>query len=173
MPNQTAPKIELSERVRKLVEEISRQRRCEHRQVIRARLLLAMADAVGNNELARQLKMDRGVVRAWRNRWLELVPKLSTAEASAATTDPELRELLLSGLSDLPRSGTPPTFTAEHICQIIAIACQEPSDSGRPISHWTPPELADEVVKRQIVESISASSIGRFLKSGRLKTASH
>jgi putative transposase len=172
MANQTSPKIELSERVRKLLEDIARQRRCEHRQVIRARLLLAMADGVGNNQLARQLKMDRGVVRCWRNRWLELTQKLHTAQA-ADTTDSQLRELLLGGLSDLPRSGTPPTFTAEQICQIIAIACQEPSDSHRPISHWTPPELADEVVKRQIVETISASSVRRFLKAGRLKTASH
>ena len=171
MPHQTAAKIELSTRVRKIVEEIARQRRSEHRQVIRARLLLAMADGAGNNELARMLKMDRGVVRSWRKRWLELAPRLSQAEASASS-DPDLRNLVLGGLSDLPRSGTPPTFSAEHIVQIVAIACEEPSGSGRPISHWTPPELAAEVVKRQIVESISVSSIGRFLKSGRLATAS-
>jgi putative transposase len=172
MPNQTSPKIELSQRVRKLLEEIARQRRCEHRQVLRARLLLAMADGVGNNQLARQLQMDRGVVRSWRNRWLELAQKLRTAQ-DTDTTDTQLRELLLDALSDLARSGTPPTFTDEQICQVIAIACQEPCDSGRPISHWTPPELADEVVKRQIVESISASSVRRFLKAGRPKAASH
>src|SRR5258705_8612896 len=127
MPHQTAPKIELSARVRKIVQEIARQRRSEHRQVIRARLMLAMADGAGNNALARKLKMDRGVVRCWRNRWIELTPKLINAEASVAS-DPELQELVLSGLSDLPRSGTPPTFTAEHIVRIIAIACEEPSD---------------------------------------------
>jgi len=74
-------------------------------------------------------------------------------------------------LSDLPRSGTPPKFTAEQLVQIMAVACEAPAESGRPVSHWTPPELADEVVKRQIVESISPSSVWRFLKSGRLKTA--
>lgn len=172
MPHQTAPKIELSARVRKILREIARQRRSEHRQVIRARLLLAMAEGAGNNELARKLKMDRGVVRGWRNRWLELAPRLSQAEASASR-DADLRNLVLGGLNDLPRRGTPPTFTAEQIVQIVAIACEAPSGSGRPISHWTPPELAAEVVKRQIVESISVSSIGRFLKSGRLTTASN
>ena len=171
MPHQTAPKIGLSPRVRKIVEEIARQRRSEHRQVIRARLLLAMTDGAGNNELARKLKMDRGGVRAWRQRWLALAPKLSQAEA-AAISDSQLRDLVLGGLSDLPRSGTLPTFTAEHIVQIVALACEEPAHSGRPISHWTPPELAAEAVKRQIVESISVASIGRFLKSGRLKTTS-
>ena len=171
MPHQTAPKLELSARVRNILQEIARQRRSEHRQVIRARLLLAMADGVGNNALARQRKMDRGVVRDWRKRWLALLPRLSQAEA-AASSEPDLRALVLDGLRDLPRRGAPPTFTAEHIVQIIAVACEAPCDSGRPLSHWTPPELAAEVVKRQIVDSISVASLGRFLKSGRLKTAS-
>ena len=42
-------------------------------------------------------------------------------------------------------------------------------DSGRPITHWTPPELADEAKKRGIVESISPRSVGRFLGRGGLK----
>lgn len=171
MPNQTVPRVDLSERSRKIVEEIARQRSTEYRLVIRALMMLAMADGVGNNELARNHQMDRAVVRKWRNRWLDLTTKLKNAEASEIR-DEHLRDLILTGMSDLPRSGTPPTFTAEQIVQIVAVSCEEPSKSGRPISHWTPAELADEVVKRKIVESISVSSIGRFLKSGRSKTAS-
>jgi putative transposase len=98
-----------------------------------------------------------------------LASQLKNAEASKIS-DEDLRDLVLTGLSDQPRSGTPPKFTAEQIVQITAVACEAPSKSGRPVSHWTPSELADEVVKRQIVESISVSSVGRFLKSGRLKT---
>jgi putative transposase len=169
VPNQTSPKIDLSQRSRKIVEEIARQRSTEYRLVIRALLMLAMADGVGNNELARQHQMDRAVVRKWRNRWVGLASQLKNAEASKIS-DEDLRDLVLTGLSDRPRSGTPPKFTAEQIVQIAAIACEAPSKSGRPVSHWTPSELADEVVKRQIVESISVSSVGRFLKSGRLKT---
>ena len=169
MPNQTSPKIDLSQRSRKIVEEITRQRSTEYRLVIRALLMLAMADGVGNNELARQHRMDRAVARKWRNRWISLASQLKNAEASKIS-DEDLRNLVLTGLSDRPRSGTPPKFTAEQIVQIVAVACEAPSESGRPVSHWTPSELADEVVKRQIVESISVSSVGRFLKSGRLKT---
>jgi len=169
MPHKTAPKVELSERARKIVEEIARQRSTEYRLVVRALLMSAMAEGVGNNELARKHRMDRAVVRKWRNRWLDLTDKLKNAEASEIS-DEDLRDLILTGLSDLPRSGTPPTFTAEQIVQIIAVSCEEPAKSGRPVSNWTPPELADEVVKRQIVESISSSSVGRFLKSGRSKT---
>lgn len=171
MPNQTSPKIDLSERSRKIVEEIARQRSTEYRLVVRALMMLAMATGVGNNELARQHQMDRAVVRKWRNRWLALLPKLQQAEV-ANQSDKQMRELIVASLSDLPRRGTPPTFTAEQIVQIVAVACEATAKSARPISHWTPSELADEVVKRQIVASISASSVGRFLKSDRFKTAS-
>jgi putative transposase len=171
MPNQTSPIIDLSQRSRKIVEEIARRRSTQYRLVVRALLLLAMADGVGNNELAREHKMDRAVVRKWRNRWVDLVLKLKNAEASEIS-DEDLQDLVLTGLSDLPRSGTPPKFTAEQIVQIIAVSCEQPAESQRPISHWTPSELADEVVKRQIVESISQASVGRFLKSGRSKTKS-
>jgi len=98
------------------------------------------------------------VVRKWRNRWLYLTTKLGNAEASEIS-DEHLRDLILTGLSDLPRSGTPPRFSAEQIVQIVAVSCEEPSKSERPISHWTPAELADEVVKRKIVESISVASV--------------
>lgn len=168
MPLPTAPKIELSARVRLIVEEVARQRNAEYRLVIRARLILAMADGAGNRELARNHKLDREVVRSWRTRWVELIPTLNRTEIS----DQDLRHLALKGLSDLPRSGAPPIFTAEQIVQIIAVACEEPSKSGRPISHWTPKELAAEVVNRQIVETISPSSVWRFLKSGGIKATS-
>jgi hypothetical protein len=57
------PKIELSERTRKIVEGIARQRSAEYRLVVRVLLMLAMADGVGNNRLARQRLIDRGVAR--------------------------------------------------------------------------------------------------------------
>lgn len=172
MPHQTAPKIELSARVRKIIEEIARQRSTEYRLVVRASLIRAMADGASNHQLTRTQKLDRGTVRYWRGRWLELTPKLTSAEASEVS-DEDLRDLVLTGLSDLPRSGTPPTFTAEQIVQLVAVSCEEPGHSQRPISHWTPAELADEVVKRHIVERISVSSVERFLKSGRSKTKSN
>ena len=57
------PKIELSERTRKIVEEIARQRSTEYRLVVRALLVVAMAEGVGNNRLARQRLIDSGVAR--------------------------------------------------------------------------------------------------------------
>ena len=57
-----------------------------------------------------------------------------------------------------------PTFTVDDIVQIVAVACEHPSLSQRPINEWTHQELASEVVKRGIVKEISRYSVGRFLK---------
>jgi putative transposase len=54
----------------------------------------------------------------------------------------------------------------------LAVACEPPEKSDRPVTHWTPRELADEVQKRQIVPSISVRHVGRFLKDGGPQAAS-
>jgi putative transposase len=64
-------------------------------------------------------------------------------------------KLLLKVLSDRPRAGVTPTFSAKQLTKIIAIACEPPEESGRPVTHWTPKELADEALKRGVVDSIS------------------
>ena len=88
-------------------------------------------------------------VRCWRRRW-DGEPDLTLADR----------------LADAPRSGTPPTFTAEQICAIVALACEPPDASGVPITHWSQSALAREAIKRGLVETISHGSIGRFLKGG-------
>ena len=66
--------------------------------------------------------------------------------------------------SDRQRPGTTKSFTVEQVVKIVALACESPEKSERPVSHWTPSELADEAIKRGIVEKISPRSVGRFLK---------
>lgn len=61
-----------------------------------------------------------------------------------------------------------PASLPRNSLQIMASACEDPQASGRPVSHWTPRELADEAVKRRIVERISPRSVGRFLKEREL-----
>src|SRR6266550_2617784 len=75
-----------------------------------------------------------------------------------------------SGWPMPPREGAPAKFTPEQVCQIIALACEKPADSDRPISHWSHRELADEIVRRGIVESISPRHAGRLLKRRRSQT---
>lgn len=132
-----------------------------------------MADGANNADVARRFNHTRKVATTWRQRWVDCAPALEAAEAEGED-DKALDKLLAAVLADEYRSGAPGKFTPEQIVQIIALACEDPSDSGRPISHWTPRELADEAVKRKIVERISVRSVGRFLAkptSGRIAVA--
>ncbi len=85
----------------------------------------------------------------WRSRWASASATLAEAETSA-TSDKKLIQLIILVLSDQPRSGKPATFTVDKIVQIVAVACEHPSQSQRPINEWTHQELASEVVKRGI-----------------------
>lgn len=76
---------------------------------------------------------------------------------------------ILERLNDVPRSGVPLSFTLEQITHLYAIARAPPEQYGRPISHWTSRELADELVKQNIVESISPRHVGRLLEEADLK----
>jgi putative transposase len=115
---------------------------------LRGRIIL-LADAGKNHrEIARELNISRDMARLWRQRWLGRAPtQVPVAER----------------LADAPRPGGPATFTLEQILQLFALACENPADSRRPTSHWTPQELADEMMKRGWVESISPRHVGRLL----------
>jgi hypothetical protein len=107
-------------------------------------------------------------VRTWRARWAAAEGQLALAEADPAT----LRQTISLILADAPRSGTPPTFTAEQVVHIVNLACTSPRSVGRPVDAWTPRELADEAERQGIVSSISPSSVGRFLGRSRPATPS-
>lgn len=61
------------------------------------------------------------------------------------------------------------TFSLEQILQLFAMACEKPDDYGRPISHWSARELADELIKLGVVETISPRHVGRLLEEADLK----
>ena len=89
---------------------------------------------------------------------------------TAQTKHPKaLLEAIKAALSDLPRSGAPPTFSAEQVARILTVACEDPRQSDLPLSHWTLETLQYEVIKRGIVNTISTSRLPIFLKSGCLK----
>lgn len=129
----------------------------------RARIILGAADGWRNEPLATALGCDRIQVREWRRRWAEAIPRLNALEAGSGP-EATLLQAVAETLSDRPRTGRPPTFTAEQICQIIALACEPPRDSGREVTHWSPKELAQEAQSRGIVASISERSVGRFFR---------
>ncbi|MBV8314309.1 MAG: helix-turn-helix domain-containing protein, partial [Planctomycetaceae bacterium] len=144
-----ATSIQISAAQQDVLQRIQRQQTADQRLVRRASLILALAAHPCIEAVARQLGLTRVTVRAWRDRWLEATEVLQRAELEQ--TPRQLRRLIELILDDAPRPGKPATFGPEQIVQIIAVACEPPEQSGRPISHWTPRELADEVQKRRIV----------------------
>ena len=129
-----------------------------------------MAQGKNNQQTSQEIGMHRETVQKWRTRWLGAVDRLTAAEV-IGVSDKELLLMLEEVLSDFERTGVPVTFSAEQLTQIIAIACEEPQASGRPVSHWSGREIANEAIKRGIVERISPRTVERFLKRSRLKAA--
>lgn len=162
--------IELSHQQRGLLEQIVRRQTSPQNQVRRAKIILCMGEGKNNQQTAQSLKVHRETVQQWRSRWLEAVPQLTAAEVTGIS-EQELLGLIEAVFWDEPRAGTPVKFAAEQVVQIIAIACETPQVSGRPISQWSAGELADEAIKRGIVETISPRSVERFLKRGRPKAS--
>ncbi len=148
MPRLAADPVSVSAEQREALERLVRTHSTPQQTALRARIVLHAADRVGVRESARQLGIWPKTVRQWRKRWREGTDGQPVAER----------------LADVPRSGAPPTFTLEQICAVVAMTCEKPSESERPISQWSQREIADEAVRRGLVESISQRSVGRFLK---------
>lgn len=79
------------------------------------------------------------------------------------------RPSLKSSSTTLPEAAPPPEFTAEQICEIVALACRKPEEFDIPISQWSHRDLADAAVEHDIVESISPSHVGRLLREMDVK----
>ncbi len=161
-----APEVTLSTRQRAILERWRRNKAdTPARLVERSTIILLSSEGVSNEEQGRRLGVDRQRVRRWRTRWVSKEDRLAAAEREGAS-DKDLASLLRDVLADDPRPGGPATFTAEQLTRIIAVACELPSESDRPVTHWTPRELVDEVIKRGIVETISPRHVDRLLKGG-------
>ena len=156
------PEVSLSAGQRAILERLGRRATSPQRLVRRVTIILAAAAGRNNDQITRQYGLTREMVQSWRHRWLVAAPQLAVAEAEGGTAA-ELTQQIVAVLADAPRAGAPPTFSAEQICQILALACEPPAESGRPVTHWTPAELAAEAVHRGIVSRISARTVGRFL----------
>ena len=117
----------------------------------RARVIMAAGTGMNHAEVARACRISLKMARLWRQRWLGLrAMNLTVAER----------------LTDAPRPGAPAHITAAQICQMQVLACEAPTNAGRPISQWTGREIADELIQRGIVPQISRRHAARLLKKG-------
>jgi len=154
MPGPRPEKIELSEKERRELERVVAKHNVGQQTAQRARIVLKAAEGKTHAEIAAELGISVDMACLWRRRWLAL----------AAI---ELKDLSVEErLDDLPRPGAPARLTADQICRMEQLACEAPEKVGRPISQWTGREIADEMIKRGIVESISPRHAARLLKKG-------
>lgn len=123
-----------------------------YQQVIRARIVRDAARGYSNAKIAGRQQVTVDTVRRWRGRYAdEGIP----------------------GLTDRPRPGRPPRFTPVQVAEVKAMACQLPAETGLPLSRWSGPELAGEIVARGIAWAISPSTVRRILAADALKPWQH
>jgi transposase len=152
MPGPKAAKVNVSKEAQCVLDGLEKGHKTGQQIAQRARMIRLAAMGKSNAEIGRELKVERLTVKRWRERWVSLEPI-------------PLDELRVEErLEDLPRPGAPARITAEQRCQMEVLACEAPEKYGRPISQWTGREIADELVARQIVETISPRHAERLLK---------
>ena len=154
MPGPKPAKIALSEKERRELEKLAARHTNGQQKAQRVRIILKAVEGKNHAEIAQELKVSVDRATLWRRRWLAL-------EGIG------VEELSLEGhLEDLPRPGAASRLSANQLCQIEQIACETPEKAGRPMSQWSGREIADEMMKRGIVEYISARHAARWLKKG-------
>ncbi|MGW9120842.1 IS630 family transposase [Streptomyces sp. NPDC055663] len=119
-----------------------------HQARQRAAVVLLAARGQGNARIAAETHLHVDMVRTWRGRF---------AHGG------------LPALADRKRSGRPARFTPVQVAEAKALACQLPTETGVPLSRWSCPELAAELTARGITESVSASTVRRWLREDALK----
>ncbi|NEQ42054.1 MAG: helix-turn-helix domain-containing protein [Leptolyngbya sp. SIOISBB] len=135
MPGRALPALLVSATERRELEQLVKRPSTPQQLALRAKIILRASQGDSQGQIARELGIGEPMSRCWRRRWHELqISELSVAER----------------LTDAPRPGAPATFTLEQIPQLYALACAPPEQYGRPLSHWTPRELADELVKQGV-----------------------
>lgn len=165
MEASVAIKVCLPEPIEGLLEQWSRAAKAPRRLIERAAVVLACAryPAEKNGEIGARLGMSRNTVAKWRRRAVEALERWGPEVL--AEKRHVLAKRVAEMLADAPRSGRPADFTAEQIVQVIAIACEvRPEEAGRPISHWSGREVADEAKRRGVVPHLSDRHARRLLK---------
>jgi transposase len=148
----TPAELTVSEEEHKRLEALGHRHTTPQQLANRGRMILLAADGKRNAEIARELGVSVDTVRRWRGRWIRLqaVPRTDLSVAQRLTA--------------VPRPGKPSQITAEHRCQMVAMAGDQPKE--RPRSHWTGREMADEMMHRGIIKHISPRHASRLGNMG-------
>jgi transposase len=164
----SAAKVVITERQQEVLRKLSTATTVAKRLVQRATIILLAFAGMTNQDIAKRVGLERHQIGIWRRRWQQTFNNLVRIECTE-DAPAKLRHAIEELLADEPRPGSPGKFTTEQITLLFALACEPPSKSGLPITHWTGAELATEAIKRDIVESISVSQVNRLLREAQLQ----
>ena len=103
------------------LERLARSRTEEARLVVRAKIVLGLANGERPYRVAERVGIGRAAAYEWLHRF--------NAEG-------------LKGLTDHPRPGRPHTYTPDQRAEVIAAALTKPEDLGLPFASWTLDRLA-------------------------------
>ena len=145
MPGKAA-KITITERQQDILQTFSRSVTAASRLRQRASIIVLAFDGLLNQDIAREVGLTHRQVGRWRRRWADAWDRLVTIECCESRV--ALRRAIEAVLTDEPRPGAPAKFSPEQVTHILAVACEPPEKSGRPITHWTAQELTDEAPHR-------------------------
>jgi len=169
-----AKEVKLPAYAEHYLRKIANSGKYERRYYDRAKIVLGANEGQTNLAISKETGVGEKTVIKWRTRWSKINAELQLLEETLEAeeikrSDYETR--LLELLSDEARAGTPPTFTAEQINKIIALACDSAKNYGYPFEKWTHELLVIEAKKQGIVETISRSHLGTLLKISTFKAA--
>ncbi|MFD9670264.1 IS630 family transposase [Rhodococcus sp. NPDC059968] len=114
--------------------------------VLRAVIVLMAADGASNAAIADELGICVDTARKWRARFCAKGIK---------------------ALVDAPRSGRPPVYTPTDVARVKVWACELPAEHQLPLSRWSAPELARQLLTDGIRASVS--TVRRWLTQDALK----
>lgn len=113
-----APKIELTDEERQILEGYARRRTTAQALALRARIVLRCAEGGENKSIAEEMKLSRGTVLKWRLRFAKL---------------------RLQGLQDEPRPGAPRKIADARVERIIVDTLES---KPKGATHWSTRDMA-------------------------------
>lgn len=118
----------------------------------RGRIILMVADGIPISEVARTVGIRRRFIYKWANRF---------------------NKKRLAGLIDKSGRGRKPRFPPEVALHLVKMACERPERFSVSVSQWDCAELARQLIKENMVESISSETVRRILSYHNLKPWRH
>lgn len=152
----------LTETMYNILDELCKRKTAENCIIQRGKIILLAYQGLQNIQISPIVGLGRHAVGRWRRRWQKSYAALLAIQLK------EPKAVLVRSVTDVlrdgHRSGAACKFSAEQVVELVSMACEDPRASGRPVEDWTGAELAEEMVKRKIVNSISVSRVNELLR---------